>query len=159
AGRTGLCLAVLARDPRICAADLTDRFTCQALATGDASRCLGESGRAARCRRELARVAPLLPEHQRKGPPPPAPTEQLEVTANGPDLPAVTPSSVDLSADVAAGLVIVETFEGLHVELGVRSELGGPRVRTLRARGSVFLGHGDKTPARLANFELDVPGV
>jgi hypothetical protein len=176
-GRDPTCLAMASKDPRLCAAaDPSDRPECEALAMRDPKPCdaILRDAERARCGRELARLATILPDpgearssfaaprgtltiHPRSpgarailaaaaavdaGDPAvalalldgdaDAPDAASVVAADGgagaateaADLDAAAPSdvTVDISMEIARGLVIVQQGDGAHVDVGTIRE-------------------------------------
>jgi hypothetical protein len=154
-----MCLAVATHDPRSCAGTVeAEQLTCEALASGDASRCAkGNSAHRSSCTRDLARLRTLLgerPAHDAT-----APRARIEIHGiSGAKDPS--PTSFDLSSSVAGGAVIAaEAMGGAGIELArdLDSTLRLP-TRMERSRLSatvVFEAGGPK----LTKLDVTAPGV
>lgn len=180
-GRNPSCVAIAARDPRLCAGEARSalRGTCEALVLRNPAKCdaLLPNQRPA-CRREVARWASVLSAPLEGLDPLPRPRAKLVVRgASGtPDPPS---TEVDLSADFARGVVVVTgresvlTGQRMRVELGsvVESEAAriaaSPQKRTRVGLAVVFEakkdGAGAKAEpavasARQEKLELELPG-
>jgi hypothetical protein len=123
-GRDAWCLAVAARDPRLCAAEETSaaRATCEATVRHDPTPCAKLPVRAdqARCRRDVDRWRNATP----------APDAHLSTLApaqgtlhvDGGD--AGAPLDTNLEAILARGVVLLEQRDGVRFELGLPSLSG-----------------------------------
>jgi hypothetical protein len=163
-GRDPGCLAATTGDARVCgAADKLDRPTCQAIATRDASRCdaLGSSQERASCRREAARIAPIVPPPDDKAPAPTAPWGKLTIGALD-DSPPPQQADVDLATDASRGVVLFEQIDGAHFDLGTPRDTGtGFYGNTPLATTSFFLAVVAPTTGkdvRIDRCELGLPG-
>jgi hypothetical protein len=119
-GRDPMCLAVATRDPRSCAGSVeAAQLTCEALASGDASRCAkGSAEHRSACARDLARLRTLLGEPRgHDGTAPPAPRAHIEIHGvSGAKDPS--PTSFDAPSSVAGGAVIAaEAIGGAEIDL------------------------------------------
>jgi hypothetical protein len=134
-GRDATCLAVSTHDPRSCAAELeTLQPTCEALASGDPSRCGRANGdERSTCSRDVERLHALLADEHDKHDTT-QPQAHVEIHgANGTSDPPVT--EVDLSSAVAGGAVVAaDPVLGAGIELARDTEgvLGLP-LRAERA--------------------------
>ncbi|HVJ93625.1 MAG TPA: hypothetical protein VM580_27675 [Labilithrix sp.] len=129
-GRDASCVAISARDPRLCAGESRTiaRGTCEAMVLRDPSKCetLMPNHRAL-CQREVARWAGVLM-------PPLEGLEKLPIArgklsihgASGTPDPPVP--EVDLSADFVRGVVAVTSHGRIRVELGTVTESEGARI-------------------------------
>jgi hypothetical protein len=147
-GRDAKCVALAARDVRLCAAAAdADRATCEATLARDGRRCLMLRALAdqSRCRRDATRWGDVLAEpagaSQRDptdvdgGRKPPDPKSiaprtpftiagELHVEPAGAVKPGALPFDLDLAPDLARGVVVVEGHDGARVTLGPLSEAG-----------------------------------
>lgn len=125
-GRQPTCVAVAARDPRLCAGEgrAVSRATCGALAAREPARCdvLEGKDRAA-CQREATRWQSLIPaplEGMKA-----LPTSKAKLVVHGdrgtPD-PSVT--EADVSGDFGRGVVVVTTGDETSTTRRFRAELG-----------------------------------
>ena len=125
-GRQSTCVAVAAKDPRLCAGEgrSTARITCAALVTREPARCdvLSPLERPA-CQREVARWRSLLPAPLEGLKDLGAPRAKLTVHGtNGTADPPTTES--DVSGDFARGIVVVTTGDESTSTRRLRAELG-----------------------------------
>jgi hypothetical protein len=170
-GRHASCVAISAKDPRLCAAEagLSARAMCEALTLRDASRCdaLAPSPGSARanCQREFTRWKELLHAPLSGLAALPTPHGKLSVKGES-GTPDPTPSETDLSAEYTHGGVVVTGKERARVELGLLGESDTSRIapsphRRARFGVSVILNTSplarDAKPL-LERFELEVPG-
>lgn len=176
-GRDAKCVAVAARDVRLCvgASDALDRATCEATLGGGDRPCtkLRTRSEQARCSRDAARWRSLVAENA-------SPTgasalvragamhvEPLDPgTPRTPPGPASASLDVDLGPDLERGVILVVDREGTRFVVGPLSEAGldfvapSPHVRAslalelLVAAGS----HPGAAVARVERAELVVPG-
>jgi hypothetical protein len=180
-GRNPSCVAIAARDPRLCAGEgrSAERGTCEALVLRDPAKCdaLLPNQRPA-CRREVARWASVLSASLEGLDPLPRPRAQLVVRgASGtPDPPS---PEVDLSADFARGVVVVTGRESavagqrMRVEFGSVAEseaariAASPQKRTRVGLAVVFEAKNEGAAARAEpavpsarreKLELELPG-
>jgi hypothetical protein len=139
-GRDARCLAMASRDPRLCAgaADALDRATCEATLTHDRRSCakLRTSGAQSRCARDADRWGGLLDvtkETSSADARPFAVTGTLHLeSATSPDVPSASnppatkpgPIDVDLAADLARGVTVVEQRDGTRITFGPLVEGG-----------------------------------
>jgi hypothetical protein len=164
-GREATCVAVAARDPRLCAGEARNaRATCEAIAAHDESRCRLAAGDSRECRREAARwkrvmeppagatpaIAPALPKidahltlHGASGTPDPARVEN------------------DLTADASRGVVLTASGSVARFDLGSRRELGSTMFTpsALDAARMAATIRVDAKVATLEHLEIDVPGA
>jgi hypothetical protein len=157
-GRDATCLAVATHDPRICAADLAEHQpTCEALTTGDATRCLHSlEGDRRACERDLARDRSLLVERERQAHDATKPRAHFEVVGSS----DASRSEVDLSSLVAGGAVVASLpAGGIGVDLArdVESVLGLPS-RTERAHFALSFAL-DEAGARVTKLEVNAAKV
>lgn len=168
-GRSATCVAVSAKDPRLCQGEprTVSRATCEALATRDDSKCNlllphDQPG----CKREVARWRSLLAAPLDGLPKLPTPKGKLVAKGiDGANDPA-TPEN-DVSADLARGAVIVTLRERARVEIGMVGDTEPIRMGAnlnKRARvGAVIMleptspGSRDTKPV-LDRLEIDLPG-
>lgn len=178
-GRNASCVAIAAKDPRLCAGEArsTQRGTCEAMVARDPSKCdvLLPSHRAL-CQREVARwrsvLAPPLEGLEKL----PVPRGKLVVHGVS-GTPDPSMPEVDLSADFARGVVVVTGRESLGKAQRMRVELGtvvesetariaaSPQKRPRVGLAVVLEGGGapskKDTPtmsAQVQKLELDLPG-
>jgi hypothetical protein len=123
-GRDPACVALAARDERLCAGirQPLGRVTCGAIAGHAPARCgaLARPGERARCEREVARWESVIPPpsgDHRQGL---ASTGKLTVTLGDAGAPVVT----DLQAEVNEGVVLVVGRMGTRLTLGPSSDFG-----------------------------------
>lgn len=166
-GRAPTCVAVAARDARLCASEAraAARGTCEALVTRDEARCdpLLASDRAS-CRRELARWRSLLPAPLEGLPKLPVPKGRLAARGHDgtPDPPA---AEIDLAAELSRGAVVVTARERARVELGSLEEptrIAGSPNRRARFGVAIVLEPQPLKPKEarpvLDRFDLELPG-
>lgn len=169
-GRTPACVAVAAKDPRLCAGEgrTGARGTCEALTTGDGARCdtlLG--GERASCHRELARWRSLLHPPLAALPPLAKPAGKLVVRGeDGTRDPAEI--QTDLEPELRRGAVVVASGGRRRVELGLLGESaiaripGSPGKRMKLGLAVVVTPSRDgargSEVAALDRLELEVPG-
>jgi hypothetical protein len=164
-GREPVCLAVVTRDERTCAAAIgMRRPVCEALVTLDAKRCDAqalESERAA-CKRELGRFSPVLATG--RGEKAASATRARGVVQVTPmeGTPAVSPSEVDVSGELAPGVVLVEQRDALRFEVGritppAVSRFGAPPLARPQIALIAFAPKPGKV-IKLERCELSLPG-
>ncbi len=175
-GRNPSCVAIAAKDPRLCAGEarVIQRGTCEALTLRDPKKCesLLPSHRAL-CQREVERWKSVLATPLEGLEPLPVPKGKLTVRgSNGtPDPPS---TEVDLSSDFARGVVVVVSSRGsqtipgagdrLRVELGTVVESEAARIAASPQKkprvGLALLLEPGKTTAKpaLQKLELELPG-
>jgi len=161
-GRGPTCVAVAARDPRLCAGEgrPTARATCEGLVFRDPAKCDGLLGAAkAVCQREVTRWRGVL-SPPLEGLPPAAPPKGNLALRGTNGTPDPTAAEADLTPDLTRGLVAVSAGTRLRVELGsfVESELARmaatPQKR-LRLGLAVVV---DEKRATVQKLELEIPG-
>jgi hypothetical protein len=192
-GREAKCVALASRDIRLCAgADGLDRATCEATLSRDERRCsrLRAVADQSRCRRDAARWADVLanpsgggdggrsqPEGKSLTPLAPfACAGVLHVEPSGEVKPGALPLDLDLTPDLARGVVLVEARDGARLTIGPPNESGldfiapSPFVRAsltvdlviplaAPARGgSPAARPAEETPVRIVRAELLLPG-
>jgi hypothetical protein len=168
-GRNASCVAIAAKDPRLCAGETrtVQRGTCEAMVARDATKCdVLPANQRPLCQREVARWRSVLA----------APLEGLEklpavrgrLTIRGasgtPDPPA---TEVDLGQDFARGVVVVTARERMRIELGtvVESEAAriaaSPQKKPRVGLAMIFEpSRSQKEPPRpvLQKLEVELPG-
>lgn len=166
-GRNASCVAVAAKDPRLCNGEsrTVHRATCEAMVARDPAKCdaLAASQRPL-CRREIARwravLAPPLEGLEKL----PAARGKLTVrgVAGTPDPPI---PDADLSADFKRGVVVVTARDRMRVELGTVVESEAARIAASPQRksrvGLAVLFEPTKAEAPrpvLQKLELELPG-
>lgn len=129
-GRDAACVALAARDARLCAGalDAAARATCAAIATHDAAPCgkLGARGDQARCARDAKRWTAAIPASTAGSGAAPAASGGT-AAAGGAALAAsatATAGDVAVPLDVARGVVLVERIDGAHVVVGPMGRAG-----------------------------------
>jgi len=176
-GRDAACVAIAARDPRLCAgeSDSAARATCEAIARHDAAPCKELPLRAdqARCARDAERWRTATPAADAKAEPLPAPAGKLHVEGGD----AGAPIDADLAVDLAHGVVLVEQRDGVRLVVGPLTEAGvgfvapSPQHRASLALELFVTGGGGRAsaahagaakeaaqPARIERAELLLPG-
>lgn len=157
-GRSPSCVAVAARDPRLCVGEsrAAPRATCEAMVHRDAARCAGLlPNQKAACEREVERFKSVLSPPLEGLDKLAVPSAKLRLTGGD----AGAGVDADLTSDVAGGVVVVTERERSRVEMGslVETELAHLAAAPLRtARMSLAL-LGDAKPV-LQRVELIVPG-
>lgn len=170
-GRSASCVAVAARDPRLCAGEprSVQRATCEAMILREPARCdaLLPNQRPL-CQREIARWRSVLA----------APLEGLEklpsvrgrLTLRGAGgTPDPRTTEVDLGADFARGVVVVtagsQAVQRMRIELGTVVESEAARIaaspqKRPRIGLALILEPGKKDAPRpvLQKLELELPG-
>lgn len=138
AGREPWCLAMAARDPRLCAGAETasDRVTCEATVRHDATPCatLPLDSARARCRRDADRWHAATPG-------PDGSLAALPAVTGALSLDASDAGSTDATflADLGRGLVLLDQRDGVRFTLGIP---GGP--------GGSFIAASPHTSARIS---------
>jgi hypothetical protein len=165
-GRQPTCVAVAARDPRLCAGEALAprRATCEGLVLRDAAKCesLVPSPRAA-CEREVARWKGVLLAPLEGLAPIDAPKGKLTLRgATGTADPAVIQPEIDLAPDLARGLVAITSGGRVRIELGsfVESEIAriaAPPQKRMRLGLALVLEEAAKR-ATVQKLELEIPG-
>lgn len=157
-GRVASCVAVAARDPRLCAGETRSapRATCEAMVNRDPAKCgtLLPNQKAA-CEREITRWKSLLSpalEGLDKLPTPHAKLKVLGASDAGPG------TDVDLTSDVTNGVVVVTARERSRIEVGslVESELAHLAAAPTRAARMSLALINDVKPS-LQKVELILP--
>ena len=154
-GRSAGCVAVAARDPRLCAGEgrSAPRALCEAMVSRDPAKCGGLlPNQKASCEREVTRWKALLSPPLEGLDKLPAPSAKLRL--EGGDAGA----SVDLTSDVASGVVVVTARERSRVEIGslVESELAHLAAAPTRAARMSLALLNDAKPS-LQKVELILP--
>lgn len=176
-GRQASCLAIAAKDPRLCVGEArtVQRATCEALVAQDPSKCaqLLPAHRAL-CEREVARWRTVLAPPLEGLPKLPTPRAKLVVHgAAGATNPADTPSvDVDLTADFIRGVVVVTGRESsmsnipprARIELGTVVESEAARIaaspqKRARIGLAVVAELGKTEKATVQKLELELPGA
>jgi hypothetical protein len=113
-GRQPTCVAVAARDARLCAAEVSSaRPRCEALATGNLSRCDAAGGEAKRCARESARIGNMLEGTGPASGAMPVSSAQLVLKVDG-----GADTRFDVGAELSRGVVLVRGASSTTVRLG-----------------------------------------
>jgi hypothetical protein len=167
-GRQPACVAVAARDPRLCAAEprLAARGTCEALVLQSDAKCdpLLAADKAA-CKRELTRWRSVLSPPLAGLPEIPKPTGKL--VAHGADgTPDPATPETDLGPELARGAVVVTNRDRARVEIGSLSldnvRIAGSPNRPTRVGAAIVIDpdplHAKEPKPTLDRFELEVPG-
>ncbi|MDF2695879.1 MAG: hypothetical protein K0S65_4262 [Labilithrix sp.] len=166
-GRNASCVAIAAKDPRLCAGEprTVQRGTCEALVARDPAKCdaLSPSQRGL-CRREVTRwrsvLAPPLEGLDK------LPTVRGKLAIRGasgtPDPPS---TEVDLAQDFVRGVVVVTARERMRIELGTVVESEAARIaaspqKKARVGLALLLEPAKKDEPRpiLQKLELELPG-
>lgn len=163
-GRSSTCVAVAARDPRLCVSEPRyGKAMCDGLVTREEAKCdaLGEPDRGA-CKREVVRFKTVL-EAPLSVPAlaPPKGKITLEAIEGTPEPSA---KEADVTLDLARGVVLLGERERSSFEIGIPRAAGiaaflapSPTTR-LRVSAKVSLMK-DLATARVDALELDVPGA
>ncbi|MBX3224525.1 MAG: hypothetical protein KF795_28685 [Labilithrix sp.] len=166
-GRDPSCVAIAARDPRLCngEARTIQRGTCEAMVARDPAKCDAlTANQRPLCQREVARWRSVLS--------PPLeglaklPLVRGKLTVRGasgtPDPPA---TEVDLASDFSRGVVVVTARERMRVELGSVVESEGARIAASPQKksrvGLALLLEPSKKDAPLPvlqKLEIELPG-
>jgi len=161
-GRDATCVAIAARDVRLCAGEATaKRGACEALASGDEKKC-GEADRRT-CARNASRWKTMLvgasasPAHALPEPKGSLSIQGANGTANPPQ--AVT----DLSIDVDHGIVLTRDLGQVRWRVGSLLELGTVPHSVMpdaRPRIGLELSMARDAPgeAKVERLELEIPG-
>jgi hypothetical protein len=170
-GRVPACIAVAARDARLCAAvaDGVSRATCEATLRHEESPCakLRTIAQQARCARDAARWRTVVPSAAAFEPFVVAGTLHVERTERDDAAPAIGgPSDVDLTPYLERGVTIFEQYEGTQVAIGPLSEAGLDFIApSPNSSGSLALelivpagSANDTGTVRLVRAELLLPG-
>lgn len=155
-GRATRCLAVAARDPRLCAAESTmsGRAACEAVASRDKTKCALAGEDREECARQVERMKGFLEPGDVKAPTLLAPRAELVIKADG-----GAGGARDVTSEVRRGVVLVADRGGklsfvigrleLHAGSSMVPGPGHP------PRAGARLGVGDKT--EVDRFELELP--
>jgi hypothetical protein len=164
-GRDGACVAIAARDARLCvsAADARARATCEAIAGHDAAACakLGTPADRAVCARDAERWRAAIPGSEAG-----ATAFAVEGTLHVEGADAGAPLDVDLAPDLARGVVLIEQRDGARLVVGRLSDASpgfvapSPYVRAgIGLEIRVIGGPASRTTvARVERSELLLPG-
>ncbi len=155
-GRDARCVAVASRDARLCAGSArADRVACEAMVARDEKRCAGDAA----CAREVSRWRNVLPPPESAGAPF---TTRAKLTLHGADGTAdPAQTETDLASDFSRGIVVMMDFEGSHVEIGMRQQIGTTMFApppTTRARLALALLVPEDKLASIEHAEVAVPG-
>lgn len=160
-GRVPSCVAIAARDPRLCAGEgrAAPRAACEAMVNRDPARCsvLGPAPKAA-CERELARWKLLLSPPLEGLDKLPVPKETLTLGERDAGVSDAGAADVDLGSDIASGVVLVTAGERSRLEIGslVESELAHLAAAPTRRPRIGFTLLGAPKPA-IQKLEIIVP--
>jgi hypothetical protein len=158
-GRTASCVAIAARDPRLCAGEARSqpRATCEAMVNNDPRKCsVLLPAQKASCEREVTRWKSLLSPPLEGLEKLPTPSAKLRLNG-GSD--AGAGSDIDLTSDIASGVVVVTAGkERSRVEVGAlgESELTHLAAAPMRAAHMSLSLMNDPKPA-IEKIELIVP--
>ncbi len=165
-GRNPSCVAVAAKDPRLCNGEsrTVQRGTCEAMVARDPAKCdVLLPNQRPLCQREVARwgsvLAPPLEGLEKL----PAPRGKLSIlgVSGTPDPPT---TEVDLSADFARGVVVVTSRDRMRIELGTVVESEAARIAASPQKrprvGLALILEPGKKEARpvLQKLEIELPG-
>ncbi len=161
AGRDAWCLAVAARDPRLCAAEETSasRATCEATVRHDPAPCtkLPVKADQARCRRDVERWRSVTPAPDASLSALAAPTGTLHVE----EADAGAVGDTDLAATLARGVVLLDQLDGERFELGSTSASGPGFIaaspHTLATFAAELFASSDGKRVRVDRVELSLP--
>lgn len=167
-GRAVTCVAVAAKDPRLCAGETraADRATCEGLTTRLPSRCDRLLPRErATCTREVERWRELLRPPLEGLPPLVAPRAKLMLRPK--EDPAPAASETDASTLFERGIVVVTRLGRAHVDAELAGDAPSLRFAASPNRAPKFgLGvtfasaESTKEPtATLDSFTLEIPGA
>jgi hypothetical protein len=166
-GRNPSCVAIAAKDPRLCAGEsrTVQRGTCEAMVARDPAKCdVLIPNQRALCQREVARWRPVLSPPLEGLEKLPMPRGRLSIrgTSGTPDPPS---TEVDLSPDFARGVVVVTARERMRIELGTIVESEAARIaaspqKKSRVGLAMILEPAKKDAPRpvLQKLELELPG-
>jgi hypothetical protein len=166
-GRDTWCLAMAARDPRLCAARETmgERVTCDATVRHDPAPCAKLPVRAeqARCTRDVDRWRHVTPAPDASLASLPAVEGTLHLEPRD-DHDAGAPVDTNLSASLGRGVVVIEPRDGARFELGSASlSLSGPSFiaaspHTTPTFAAALFAGADGKRVTVERVELSVPG-
>ncbi|WP_394844097.1 hypothetical protein LZC95_44475 [Pendulispora brunnea] len=161
-GRDATCVAIAARDGRLCAGETpAKRGACEALASGDEKKC-DEADRRT-CARSASRWKTMLAGAS-ASPAPALPAAKGTLTLHGAEGTADPPQAVtDLSIEVERGIVLTRELGQVRWRVGSLQELGsvphsvspGARPRIGFELSLLRDAPGD---AKVERLELDIPG-
>lgn len=160
-GRLPACVAIAARDPRLCSAELrtSQRATCEAMILKDVAKCSAlRPVHKLACEREVTRWRDVLASPLEGLEKLPVPKETLALAGGDPDAgaDAGTSSDVDLSLDVETGVVIVTRGDSMRIEIGSMLESESMHLvapPTKRSRLGLLLAV-ERKAASVARLEL-----
>jgi hypothetical protein len=163
-GRDALCVAVAARAPQLClGADRTRRVACEAMLLRDPKSCdrVPSDAERAICKRDVARWSSVLPA---PGEPPPLAKPTGKLVLHGAEGTAEpTQTEIDVTEDLARGVVVVDGRDGPRVTIGALREgqatfyAASPVTRPY-VGVALHLPVGIKDP-RIEHAELGMPGA
>jgi hypothetical protein len=156
-GRNPFCVAVAARDSRLCGAAEPESARCEAVLAHEPRLCPRSHAESDTCRRDVQRLSgsigdAVMPKQIR---PPP----QMVLTIKGENGTAdPSPPGADQSVDASRGVVIVKAHDRLVVELG---RLGNADVGPVptRARAAMRVSAQGPGAGALEKLEVDVPSA
>ncbi len=153
-GRDPFCVAVAARDPRLCAAMRGPRVTCDAVLARAIEKC-PRAGDGGDCRRDVVRLRALVTGDLVKEKPLRATKITLGVRGEG-QTESPMPSTAELGADAVHGVVLVRARDRFVVEVG---SFGGSAFAPPSMQLTSALRVSEKTGGgtNLERFELDLP--
>jgi hypothetical protein len=152
-GRDAACLALAARDARLCAGaiETAARATCTAIATREAAPCTSLTGHAdqVRCAREQKRWSSAIP------------AAAAASGAAGATSGTATVDGHAVPLDLSRGVVLVERIDGVHLVVGPMGRAGAGFVAASpHSQGAIALElvvPADSTKASVERLELSLP--
>jgi hypothetical protein len=167
-GRDPACVAIALRDRRLCASvrQTKARATCEAVAGHEPKACARVAGLAsqAQCLRTATRWSRAIVSPSRALPPL-SPSETLTFAQTPADGVAAPPGITDLGPDVGRGLVLLQSHDGIHFDVGPAKDdevdLIGPQPHAGASLSLEFVvpsSNGPPAALFVASAELRVPG-
>ncbi len=153
-GRSGACVALAARDPRLCTLEAHSlRSRCLAMLQRDPKACDGAGDVRARCVRDVLRYGSLLDGGKDRLPPLPTVSGTLAVTTD-------ETRTEDVARELARGVVLAQKGPRWVVDVGRFEHLGASPVAPppgRPARLAVRLVLGPDGAAEVERVELEIP--
>ncbi len=161
-GRDATCVAMATRDPRLCVGEIASRrISCEALVTGDRTRCksLANPNERRLCERDTERWKTMLDAPSSGLPALSARRVHLELHPLEGSRES-TDAKLDDATDAERGLVLVKELATTRLRIGALLDLGAvPHLSGADVRMGMLLAAKDgSAEARIERFELEVPG-